>query len=170
MILYLCGQKSCGKSHFGRLVSEKLSIPWYDLDSLVIKLNPNYSSCRELFKAKGEAYFRHQEMLALEHFLTNNQDSDCVVSLGGGSFEAPGLAQLANSTGITVYMKEDKEILFKRIMENGAPPYMEQDPKSQFEGVYERRHAAYSSLCKLVIDLDSSTEQICQILLEQFSK
>jgi len=169
MILYLCGQKNCGKSHFGRLVSEKMSIPWYDLDSLVIKANPSYQTCRDLFRAKGEAYYRHQEMLVLENFLTQNRDSNCVISLGGGSFEAPGLAAKANETGITVYMNEDKEILFERIMKNGAPPYMEKNPKEQFDGVFDRRHAAYSSLCKLVIDLDKyTTEQICQTLSELF--
>ena len=169
MILYLCGQKNCGKTYYGRILSEKTNIPWYDLDAMILKANPGFKTCRDLFKTKGESFFRCCEVNTLEKFLKDNKEKTCIISLGGGSFESPALVQTANNTGLTVYLHEEKSVIWERTVKDGIPPYLGKNPKEDFNVIYSKRDELYSSLCRIMINLSGkSTEQICQILSEQF--
>ncbi|MBR4305850.1 MAG: hypothetical protein IKT78_03295 [Ruminiclostridium sp.] len=49
--IYLCGFMGCGKSHIGRLLSEKLSAKFIDLDKYIE--DAEGMSIPEIFKEKG---------------------------------------------------------------------------------------------------------------------
>ena len=57
--LVFLGMMGSGKSSIGNLVSKKLNLPFIDIDSLVIKNTG--MSIPEIFKEKGEVYFRNLE-------------------------------------------------------------------------------------------------------------
>ena len=79
MKIILVGYMASGKSTIGKLLSESLHIPFYDLDYLIeTKLNLKIS---EIFEQKGELFFRKKEKEVLEYFL--NTTENYVLALGG---------------------------------------------------------------------------------------
>ena len=59
MKVILVGYMGSGKSSVGKLLASKLAVPFYDLD-VIIEENER-QSVPELFKNKGEIYFRKTE-------------------------------------------------------------------------------------------------------------
>jgi shikimate kinase len=81
MKVILVGYMASGKSVIGSLVAKSLNIPFFDLDSLIeesLKL-----SVSEIFKQKGELFFRKLERQILIDFLNSNDTF--VLALGGGT-------------------------------------------------------------------------------------
>ena len=70
-----------GKSIIGKLVAQNLQISFYDLDELIE--NRLQMSISEIFKQKGEIYFRKIEHQIFEEFI--QKDETFVLSLGGGT-------------------------------------------------------------------------------------
>lgn len=70
-----------GKTTIGKLISELLGIPYFDLDYIIEqKLQLNI---HEIFEQKGELFFRKQERETFEAFL--NSTDNYVLALGGGT-------------------------------------------------------------------------------------
>lgn len=70
-----------GKTTIGKILSESLELPFYDLDSIIEQ--ELKTTINEIFEQKGELFFRKKEREILEAFL-NNTDS-YVLALGGGT-------------------------------------------------------------------------------------
>ena len=79
--LVLVGMMGSGKSTIGRLLSKKLHFKFYDIDKIIE--NNQKMKIKEIFKKKGETYFRN-----LEEEITINilKIDNSVISLGGGGF------------------------------------------------------------------------------------
>lgn len=81
MVLILIGYMGSGKSTIGRTLAKRLGYDFIDLDDY-IELKEN-KTIPEIFKAKGEIYFRKAETFYLSELLSSRQD--LVLSLGGGT-------------------------------------------------------------------------------------
>ncbi len=81
MRIFLIGFMACGKTHWGKLLSEKLQIPFFDLDQQVEEKEE--STITQIFEEYGEEYFRLLEKDVL-HLLTENHES-FVMACGGGT-------------------------------------------------------------------------------------
>jgi len=64
MHLYLLGLRGTGKSTIGRLVATKLERPFLDLDDLIEQTAGQ--SISEIFRGRGEPFFRELEARTLE--------------------------------------------------------------------------------------------------------
>ena len=70
-----------GKSTIGRSLSKKLNMRFIDLDRLIEKRES--TTIKEIFKEKGEKYFRDLERkMALKKLKQENS----IIALGGGAF------------------------------------------------------------------------------------
>ncbi|MDQ3552075.1 MAG: shikimate kinase, partial [Bacteroidota bacterium] len=56
MKIYLIGFMGCGKTHWGRQLSEKLQIPFFDLDDAIVEQEEK--PVTTIFEEEGEEYFR----------------------------------------------------------------------------------------------------------------
>lgn len=163
--LFLCGLKSCGKTYYAQKLSEKLSdIVWYDSDAQILKLNPTYYSCRELYKAVGAEEFRRKEQQAIESIIEQVKDlqKPVVVSLGGGVCDANNSLKLVSDNGILVYLRELEPVLYERMTQGGLPPYLidsTKNPKESFHALYEKRDKSYFCFAKYVINLSEWPEE-----------
>jgi shikimate kinase len=72
MKIFLIGFMGSGKTHWGRQLSAKLQLPFYDLDTVIVEKEG--LSVADIFAEKGEEYFRYQEKDTLEE-ITNDQES-----------------------------------------------------------------------------------------------
>lgn len=112
MKIILVGYMASGKSTIGKLLSESLHIPFYDLDDLIeTNLNLRIS---EIFEQKGELFFRKKEREVLEIFL--NTTDTYILALGGGTPCYYDNFELYQSESIhSVYLKASVSTILKRL-------------------------------------------------------
>ncbi len=70
-----------GKTHWGRHLSTKLGIPFYDLDTVIV--DNEGKSVSDIFSEKGEEYFRYTEKETLEEIAVRHESF--ILSCGGGT-------------------------------------------------------------------------------------
>ena len=112
MRIYLIGFMGSGKTHWGRLLSQKLSIPFFDLDAQVEEHAGK--SIAEIFAKDGEEHFRMQEKEVL-HIITESHES-FVMACGGGSPCYFNNIDYMNQSGATVWINTAVELLFQRLL------------------------------------------------------
>jgi len=112
MKIYLIGFMGSGKTRWGRLLSQKLSIPFFDLDEQVTAHAGK--SITEIFASEGEEHFRLQEKDTL-HIITESHDS-FVMACGGGSPCYMNNIEYMNQSGTTVWINTPLDTLFQRLV------------------------------------------------------
>jgi shikimate kinase len=77
-----------------------------------------------------------------------------VIALGGGAVERPESARLLSGAGTIVYLREDLNRVWKRVVERGLPSYLRSnDPEAEFRALAEQRDAAYRSVATTIVEL-----------------
>ncbi len=112
MRIFLIGFMGSGKTHWGRQLSQKLSIPFFDLDEQVV--NSEGHSINEIFEIFGEEYFRLKEKGTL-HIISESHSS-FVMACGGGTPCYFNNIEYMNQSGTTVWINTPVQILFKRLL------------------------------------------------------
>jgi 3-dehydroquinate synthase len=110
MHLFLYGPPGSGKSTIGRILAERLDLPFIDLDA-VIEASAR-QAIRDIFAAEGEAGFRLRESAALKDV---SAGAPCVVGLGGGALLKPENRALAEATGEILCFEADVATLERRV-------------------------------------------------------
>lgn len=113
MKIFLIGFMGAGKSHWGSLISQKLGIPFFDLDEQVT--SHAGKTVAEIFASAGEEQFRLMEKDAL-HIITESHDS-FVMACGGGTPCYFNNIEYMNQSGTTVWINAQPDILFRRLVE-----------------------------------------------------
>ena len=64
-----------------------------------------------------------------------------ILSLGGGTIEnPPAMASLKQIKGTRIYLRADEEMLYKRIMAKGHPPFLgQQTPREDFSRLVQNK-------------------------------
>lgn len=108
--LFLLGPSGVGKSTVGPLLAQKLKIPSIDTDSWIE--NDTGLSVAEIFKERGEAYFRVLEKALL---LEGLPPGPLVVACGGGAVTIPGLHEALTAKGLVVVLEAKLDSLTSRL-------------------------------------------------------
>src|SRR5215203_5413608 len=112
MKIFLIGFMGSGKSYWGRKLSEKLNLPFFDLDEQVF--SHEGKSISEIFTVHGEEYFRLQEKNTL-HLLTESHDS-FIMATGGGTPCYFNNIEYMHLSGTTVWINTSQDELCKRLI------------------------------------------------------
>ena len=102
-----------GKSRIGKNLAEKLGLPFVDLDDQIEKKHGKRIS--EIFKEKGEIFFRKSETEVLKDILEDK--NSLVVALGGGTpCYGNNLDLIKNDTqSKMIYLKASVNFLTERL-------------------------------------------------------
>ena len=115
----LMGHMGSGKSVLGKLISKQLNFNHVDSDRLIEK-NSN-KTINEIFKTKGESYFRIiEENVILETICQKK----LVLSLGGGSILSEKVRKALKDNFLTVFLDVDFAILSKRLKKSKFRPLL----------------------------------------------
>jgi shikimate kinase len=136
MKIFLIGFMGSGKTHWGRALSQKLNIPFFDLDEQVV--SHEGKAINELFAEHGEEYFRLAEKDTL-HIITESHDS-FVMATGGGTPCYFNNVEYMNRSGTTVWINTPVDILFHRLIgEKDKRPLIKELTDGQLRGFITKK-------------------------------
>lgn len=115
MKIILMGYMGVGKTSIAKKMADTLNILPYDLDKIIEDYEGN--SIQNIFKDKGEVYFRRVEALQLEIFL--NSTSSFILSIGGGTpCYGNNLKRILGDNITSIYLKMSVDNLVHRLKKN----------------------------------------------------
>ncbi len=108
--IYLYGPPGSGKSTIGRILAERLGMPFADIDTLI----EEEAGCRiaDIFADRGEALFRDMESAAIE--ATAGREPS-VIALGGGALLRPQNRRFAEAHGCVLCFTAESRTLLDRV-------------------------------------------------------
>jgi shikimate kinase len=159
--------KHSGKTTHGRLLAEKFNADFTDTDAEIERFyEQEYGvrkNCREIYTVHDGLFFRNLERLVMNDLAEKLHASSVltVISPGGGLLANQDIQPILAELGMIVYLKVDYEILFKRIIAKGIPPFLENErPLEHFIEVCEEREKYYLNCADLVIHLEDGPEMM----------
>lgn len=153
--LVLIGLMGAGKSAVGRRVAARLDVPFIDADAEIEAA----AGCtiQEIFARHGEAVFRDGERRVIDRLLTSEPVH--VLATGGGAFMDAGTRELIRRKAISVWLRADLGVLFKRVSRRGHRPLLKTaDPKATLARLMEVRYPVYAEADIVVDSLDGPIE------------
>jgi shikimate kinase len=108
--IVLVGFMGCGKSTLGKKIANKLGFEFIDMDAEIEK--QHNLSISEIFKQKGEEYFRLKEH---EYLKSLTAQTNLVISTGGGTPCFYNNMEIINRIGKSVYIELPAEALALRL-------------------------------------------------------
>lgn len=108
--IVICGFMGAGKSRIGRMLAGRLGYRFDDLDQIISQMENQ--SISEIFEQKGEAYFRNLEA---EYIKSKANESNRVLSLGGGSLQNQEIVQIVKASNCLVFINTSFETILDRI-------------------------------------------------------
>jgi len=141
-----------GKTHWGRLLSQKLGIPFFDMDEQVV--SHEGKSIVDIFSENGEEYFRLLETDVL-HIITESHES-FVMACGGGSPCYLNNIEDMNNSGTTVWIKTPVEVLFQRLIkEKETRPLIKELNDDQLKSYINKKFSdrkIYYDQAEIIVD------------------
>jgi len=155
-----------GKTTWAGILSERMNIPWFDLDDIIekranLKIN-------DIFDRKGEKYFRKLEAVCLREL---HEMESFILACGGGTPCFYDNMTIMNALGVSVWMNTPKDVMATRLLEEaGHRPLingLSSEKLQEFiEDKLEERLQFYNQ-AQLVID---PTEMTPDDLIRQLQK
>jgi shikimate kinase len=157
-----------GKTHWGKLLSVKLQLPFHDLDTVIVEKNNR--SVSEIFSEKGEEYFRYQEKEVLEELV--NREERFVLSCGGGTPCFFNNIEFMKKSGKVVWLNTAIDTLKDRLLkERMSRPLIREIGDDELKRYIVRklseRRMYYEQADVMVSEESISLEKLIQLLLEE---
>ena len=111
MKIVLLGYMASGKSSVGKKVAQMLSVPFVDLDILISEKEK--LSIQDIFKNKGEIYFRKKEIEYLNDFLI--EKDNFILAVGGGTPCYGDNMDIINNNSKSIYLKSSIQSIYNKL-------------------------------------------------------
>jgi shikimate kinase len=152
MKIYLIGFMGSGKTYWGRQLSQKLNIPFFDMDEQIV--NSEGRSINEIFEKFGEEYFRLKEKGIL--YTVTEAHPTFVMACGGGSPCYFNNIDYMNQSGTTVWLNTPLTVLFQRLLnEKDKRPLLKDLSDDQLKSFIIKKFAdrkIYYEQAEVIID------------------
>ena len=137
--LVLLGMMGVGKSTLGKIVAKKQGLEFVDTD---VNIEENCSmKISEIFKKKGEKFFRTEEE---KESLKSLKKNNCVIALGGGAFINNTVRNNILKNAVSMWLDIDLKTLNKRIKWNKKRPLLnKENNQEQINKLYSERKDIY---------------------------
>lgn len=173
MNIVLIGYMASGKTSIGKKLAKKLGFDFIDLDDLIEE--KENLSVTEVFKSKGEIYFRKQEHLYLKEVLKSK--NEVVLSVGGGTPCYSGnMDIIVNDDNVkSIYLKASIATLTEKLLRKKAKrpliAHIEtEEAMAEFIGKHLFERVQFYKEAELQISIDGKTKDdvVEDIILELF--
>ena len=137
--LVFLGMMGSGKSSIGNLFSKKQNLKFVDIDNLIEgEMNMSIS---DIFKKRGETYFRNLEEKITLKALKNIGN---VISLGGGSFINEKIRKVILANHISFWLNWNESVLLKRIKDSKKRPLVLNSSDQEIKVLMRERSKIYA--------------------------
>ncbi len=137
--LVLVGMMASGKTTIGKLVAKIKDLEFVDTDKSIEKKNS--MTIYEIFKKKGEKFFREEEK---KEVLKNLEKKNCIIAVGGGSFVNKSIRENILKNAISFWLDVDIKTLNKRVKWNKNRPLLnKKNNMKKLNNLYAERKKIY---------------------------
>ena len=154
-LIYLSGFMGCGKSTIGKALAKELQYEYIDMDKFIEKKLSMPVS--EIFKIKGEPFFRETETQVLNEISGDKK----VISTGGGALVSDENAEIAINKGIVIYLDTPFNICFNRISNDKNRPLANAKSEIELSELLNKRKISYEKNCTFSVRADDTIKNIC---------
>lgn len=158
--IVLLGYMASGKSSIGKILSKKLAMRFIDLDDYIIENEK--MSISEIFKEKGEIYFRLIENKYLKEILSKKDEF--ILSLGGGTpCYANNMEEINKENTISIYLQGNVSTMVKRLIKKKSKRPLiaslsdDKIPEFVAKHLFERRF--YYEQAKITVKIDDKSKK-----------
>ena len=113
---FLVGMPASGKSTIGKLLAGQIGLKFIDLDAIIVENEG--MDITEIFKSKGEDYFREVERKYLQAQISSS--GSFVMSTGGGAPCFFDNMVRMNEAGITIFLDISLDDLYGKLLKKGT--------------------------------------------------
>ncbi len=155
-----------GKSTLGKITAQRLGLKFIDTDTNIEKKCSMKIS--EIFKKKGEDFFRLQEE---KEVLESVKKNKCVIALGGGAFMNKKVRETILKNSVSIWMDVSLKTLNKRIKWNKKRPLLkDENTEEKIKELYAERKNIYK-LAKYKINCnDMEKKEIVEKIITYYEK
>ena len=138
-------------------MAEKLGLPFYDTDDLI--MDRLGATIKEIVDQKGWPFFRAKEKAVIQEVAALNQG---IVALGGGAILDPENRKILKQKGLIVWLTADVQTTIDRMqsdLHNGdnRPPLSEKDREGEIREMIALRDPLYGQMAHLTVDTKGKT-------------
>jgi len=164
--LVLLGMMGVGKTTIGEIVAKKQGLEFVDTDINIEKKCSMKIS--EIFKKKGEKFFRIEEEKEVLKSLTKN---NCVIALGGGAFVNESIRNSILKNAISMWLDNDLITLSKIIKWNKKRPLLDKkNNQKKINKLYSERKNIYKLANHRIVCNNLSKEDIANKIIIFYEK
>ena len=164
--LVLLGMMAVGKTVLGEIVAKKQELKFIDIDTSIEKKNS--MTIKEIFKKKGEKFFRMEEE---KEVLKSLEKNNCVIALGGGAFMNKTLRENILKNAISIWLNVDIKTLNKRVKWNQKRPLLKQESnQKKLTELYTERKDIYKLADHKIVCDKLSKENIAKKIIALYEK
>ncbi|MDQ7059710.1 MAG: shikimate kinase [Sulfurimonas sp.] len=140
--IVLIGFMGSGKTSVGKILARQLHKKFMDVDTLIEK--EQNASVTEIFKAKGEEYFRSLEQTCIDELAQNKGQ---IIATGGG---LPIYSSIPEKS-LVVYIDADFDVILNRLSskEHAKRPLLQDEVRART--LYEERIDIYKEQALLTV-------------------
>lgn len=177
MSIILMGIKHCGKSTQGRIISKKLSVPFFDTDDVIFEMTGK--TPRQIYTELGNEGFQEAEEKACSFLLekiNSSAEKNAVIATGGGICGNKKALDVLKKIGTFVFLKTPERIASFRVLREisvaqdgtllNVPAFIAKknprsvaDAKKNFHDFFIERECIYEQLADVVIDMSNSSKE-----------
>ncbi|HTI88489.1 MAG TPA: shikimate kinase [Alphaproteobacteria bacterium] len=154
----LVGLMGAGKSAVGRLLADRLRLPFVDADREIEAAAG--LSINEIFQKHGEPFFRDREEKVMARLLAAPPQ---VIAAGGGAFMSASTRERIRESAISVWLKADIDLLVRRTAKRTHRPLLAgDDPRAVLERLAKVREPVYAAADITVETSDEPADNVAQ--------
>ena len=138
--LVLTGMMGVGKSTIGKKIAKSLKLKFVDVDKIIEKKEK--TTIKEIFKSKGESYFRKiEKKITLEELKKDN----LVIALGGGAFINSTVRKEVKNSAISFWLDLSLRSILLRLKDVKKRPLLDEDNlEKTINKIYYERKKIYN--------------------------
>jgi shikimate kinase len=163
----LVGFMGSGKTSVGKALARILGLELIDLDAEIEECEG--AAIADIFRTRGEPYFREREREALERAAAAQRPR--VICTGGGVVLDPRNAELLMRRCVSVWLRASPETVYGRVKSEGTRPILNGGMTVEnIASILERRLPFYEAAAHFAVDTDGrSVEEIAREIADKLS-
>jgi len=171
MRIFLIGFMGSGKTHWGKLLSQKTGAPFFDLDKVIV--DEESKSIAQIFQEKGEEYFRYKEKEVMEQIVDEHET--IILSCGGGTPCFFNNIDFMKDSGTVVWLNTCIDTLVERLLKekNHRPLIKNIDDKNLKAFILKKlqdRRLYYEQASIIVAEESLTIDSLSTLIQERITK